>query len=1005
MPSNLTMIDDLIDHWTLLSTERELLANKTGTTRLGFAIMLKAFRRDGRFPNSIHDVPAPVVDYVARQVGVDPHLYVLYDWRSRSSSNHRAQIRAFYHFREATIEDATAVVEWLCSHVLDTEQHVEALKPLVIAHLRELRIEPPKPARIEKLIASALHTYETRLFETAFTRLTPAHRAALDTLLLPAPPLVPEMTAPDALGADSVAVPVSLSSVSPFHELRTDSVKPGIESIKEQIAKLQRIRSLQLPTDLFTGVAPSVIQRYRSRAATESPSELRAHPDTIRSTLLAAFCLLRSAELTDSLVDHLIHTVHTITVRAERKVDTQLRAEFRRVEGKTGLLFQVAEAAAEHPDGIVREVIYPVIGEQTLQDLIKEHKATNAAYKRRVQAVQRNAYRAHYRRMVPLLLETLGFRSNNAIHQPVIQALAVIKTYMRSAIRYYPPEVTIPIDGVVPIGMRDILIETDHAGEERINRINYELCVLQALREGLRCREVWVIGAHKYRNPDDDLPKDFDVQRDAYYAALKQPQDVELFIVDLQQQLRQALRTLDQGLPSDPKVKILSKGEGWIQLTPLDPQPEPPYLASLKGEVGRRWSMTSLLDILKEADLRIGFTNRFKSLGTREILDRATLQKRLLLCLYGLGTNMGLKRIAAGEHEEQYSDLRYVRRRFLTRDGLRAAIVDVVDAILRVRRTEIWGEGTTSCASDAKKFAAWDGNLMTEWSVRYGGRGVMIYWHVERKSVCIHSQLKTCSSSEVAAMITGVLRHCSEMQVEKQFVDSHGQTEVGFAFTHLLGFRLLPRLKDIYRQKLYLSDAGTATHYPNLHMVLARRAINWEIIRQQYNQMIKYATALRLNLADPESILRRFTRQNVTHPTYQALAELGKVLKTIFLCDYLHDEQLRREIHEGLNVIENWNSANSFIFYGKGSEIATNRLEDQEIAMLALHLLQNCLIYVNTLMIQRLLAEPAWRARMTPEDWRGLTPLIYHHVNPYGLFRLDLSIRLDLEAPILEVVS
>jgi hypothetical protein len=73
--------------------------------------------------------------------------------------------------------------------------------------------------------------------------------------------------------------------------------------------------------------------------------------------------------------------------------------------------------------------------------------------------------------------------------------------------------------------------------------------------------------------------------------------------------------------------------------------------------------------------------------------------------------------------------------------------------------------------------------------------------------------------------------------------------------------------------------------------------------------------------------------------------------------------------------------------------------------MLALHLLQNCLIYVNTLMIQRLLAEPAWRARMTPEDWRGLTPLIYHHVNPYGLFRLDLSIRLDLEAPILEVVS
>ena len=73
----------------------------------------------------------------------------------------------------------------------------------------------------------------------------------------------------------------------------------------------------------------------------------------------------------------------------------------------------------------------------------------------------------------------------------------------------------------------------------------------------------------------------------------------------------------------------------------------------------------------------------------------------------------------------------------------------------------------------------------------------MIYWHVERKSACIYSQLKRCSSSEVAAMIEGVLRHCTEMAVERQYVDSHGQSEVAFAFCHLLGFELLPRLKGI----------------------------------------------------------------------------------------------------------------------------------------------------------------------------------------------------------------
>jgi TnpA family transposase len=56
----------------------------------------------------------------------------------------------------------------------------------------------------------------------------------------------------------------------------------------------------------------------------------------------------------------------------------------------------------------------------------------------------------------------------------------------------------------------------------------------------------------------------------------------------------------------------------------------------------------------------------------------------------------------------------------------------------------------------------------------------MIYWHVERGAVCLYSQLKSCSSSEVAAMMEGVLRHCTEWTVERQYVDSHGQSEIGF---------------------------------------------------------------------------------------------------------------------------------------------------------------------------------------------------------------------------------
>ena len=98
------------------------------------------------------------------------------------------------------------------------------------------------------------------------------------------------------------------------------------------------------------------------------------------------------------------------------------------------------------------------------------------------------------------------------------------------------------------------------------------------------------------------------------------------------------------------------------------------------------------------------------------------------------------------------------------------------------------------------------------------------------------------------------------------------------------------------------------------------------------------------------------------------------------------------------NVVENWNSANSFIFYGKSGEIQHNNLEDQELSVLALHLLQNCLVYINTLMIQEILSSSDWENKMLVEDYRALTPLIYQHVNPYGNFELDMNERITISA-------
>ena len=344
-------------------------------------------------------------------------------------------------------------------------------------------------------------------------------------------------------------------------------------------------------------------------------------------------------------------------------------------------------------------------------------------------------------------------------------------------------------------------------------------------------------GADRYRNPDD-VPADFAARRNEHHAALDLPRDAGAFIAQ-----------------------------------------------ALKATVAAERPMTGLLDMVKEADLRLGFTDRLRSPAACEALDRALLRPRLLLCLNGLGTNAGLKRMASAQHGTSYRDLLHVRRRYITTGQLREAMAEVTNATLRARDPRVWGEGTNACASDSRHFGAWDQNLTTQWHVRYGGRGVMIYWRVERRSLGIHSQLKSPSSSEVASMIQGVLRHCTELEADRQYVDSHGQNTVAFAFTKLLGFQLLPRLKRIGKQRLYRPDAGQPDACPNLAPILTR-PVDRELIRQQYDEMVKYATALRLGTA--EAIPRRFTRENTQHPTYRTLMEPGKAVKTVFLARYLH---------------------------------------------------------------------------------------------------------------------
>lgn len=775
-------------------------------------------------------------------------------------------------------------------------------------------------------------------------------------------------------------------------------------SIFYELQKYKHLQTLNIPQNLSDIGIRKLFLKYYERVLIESPSHLKNHADSIRYAYLASFCYIRQQITVDTITDLLLKLLHRIAKKAESSVDKSLKLDNKRVAGKMGTLLVLAKTSKDHPKGVIEKTIYPSVSEERLSEIIDDLGCDSDWYQKLIKEKALSLYSHNNHRMVWALIEALELGANPEFSR-ILTALNFLKKIYNCnpddplKKRLYDP---IVIQKLVPESWVSFITLKDptHPTKVQIQWKALELALFEHLKRHLPLKNIWVKNAYRYCDPEQDMPADFYENTDYYFNLFKLPKEFSVFKDQITKRLDDGMQHLNDTMLQNSKVVIKKRGKkGAIKVTPFDPQLEPPNLDSLKLEIAKLWPHLNLIDILKEVDDRVQFTKRFESAASREAIPEQTLRKRLLLCLFGIGTNTGLQRMSGiSENHECYDNLRYVKKRFMKPAHVRAAIQDVINAIHMMKDPVVWGVGTTLCAGDSKKISVWDQNLLVEWHSRYGGRGVMIYWHV-KDGLCIHSNLKTCSSSEVAAMIRGVLYHDTLMDLDKMTVDTHGQSSIGFAFSELLSFDLLPRIKDINKQKLYASSHRLKKTYQNLTDSLASEVIHWDKIEPYYHEMVRYAAALKMRTVEPEVMMKRLSANNKDNPIYQALIELGKASRTIFLCKYLSSEELRIEIHEALNTVERVNGIMEFIFYGRLGEISNNNPQDQVLSLLCLHLLQACMCYINTILVQNVLSDPKWFVLLTKEDLRALSPLFHGHINPYGLVALNMNRKLDIDLP------
>ena len=955
--------EQLAGFFHLDDADRELIALRRGDhNRLGFALQLCTVRFLGTFLEDPQTIPAGVVNNVAHQLAIDdPSCHAQY-CVGEQRWEHAAEIRQRCGFQDFSAWPIQfRLNRWLYALCWTGTDRPSILFDRATAWLVSHKVLLPGVSVLERLVSRLRSRVEERLWRLLISGLTPQSNARLEALL---------------------KVPPG-ERKSQLDRLRTGPTRRSVPELVRALRRVDDIRNLAIDVSISARLPRGRVLELARFAATAKVTAIERMGTERRAATLVALVSTLEATAQDDALDVLDIVLTDIFSKAS---NAGVKARLRTLKDLDAAAIQAANVSKvvldpNVPDSEIRRTVFELMSRADLETSVQQIDNLVRPPEDVYYEQLRLSYR-RVRRFLRILLQTAAFGASPA-GGPLIEAIDYLKTLEGNQKKALAEP---PLDIVDSAWCGHVICDG------KVDPQAYTFCFLDRLRKGLRRRDVFVTPSVRYADPRIGLLEGeaWEGARTFICRSLGLPASADEALSALREELDQTYRAVAANFPNNSAARIEQvDGRDDLILSGLDKLDEPDSLVALRKEVQRRLPRAELPEILLEIAARTGFTNEFKHISERD--SRASeLVISICAVLVAQACNTGTGPLERNDVAAlRRSRLSWVNQNYIRNETLTAANACLVAAQNRIPLVHYWGGGEVASA-DGLRFVVPVRTVHAGPNPKYFGMGygVTYYNLTSNQFTGLNGIVVPGTLRDSLVLLAVVLEQQTELNPTEIMTDTGAYTDVVFGLFRLLGYRFSPRIADMGNSRLWRIDPKG--DYGPLNGV-SRHRINTDLIAQHWDDVLRLAGSLKLGLVQATSIMR--TLQVGDRPTKlaQAVAEIGRVDKTIHILTSIDDESKRRRTLIQLNRGEDRHSVARVVFHGKRGELRQHYREGQEDQLGALGLVVNVILLWNTIYMDAVIEQLRSEGYpLNPEDVGRLSPLIFEHINFLGRYAFAL---------------